>query len=78
MLSETQQSPDEKTLFLQFFACHGLIEQNQMQVVSNEVNLETGFYKTIKVENKVKLAAPVNKNCYFFTAFSSVRETFWG
>ena len=49
-----------------------------MQVVSNEVNLETGFYKTIKVENKVKLNAPVNKNCYFFTAFSSVRETFWG
>ena len=47
-------------------------------VISNEVNLETGFYKTIDVEQKVRATAQQHKNCYFLTAFSSVRESYNG
>ena len=47
-------------------------------MISNEVNLETGFYRTINIEQNVRLMAQQHKNCYFLTAFSSVRENFNG
>lgn len=78
VVAESSRSVDEKTLILQFFACHGYIDQNLQHVISNEVNLETGFYKTINVEQKVRLMAHQHKNCYFLTAFSSVRESYSG
>jgi len=47
-------------------------------VITNEINLETGFYKTIDAEQKVRMLAQQHKNCYFLTAFSSVRESYNG
>ena len=57
VVSESSRNSDEKTLILQFFACHGYIQHNMQQVISNEVNLETGFYRTIDVEQNVRVMA---------------------
>lgn len=63
---------------IQYFACHGLMDHNMQQVITNEVNLDTGFYKTIKAEHKIRKLAQQTKNCYFLTAFASVRENLNG
>lgn len=65
-----------KTLFCQFFAGHGMTFNGEQVLLGNEFDDKNEWYKFLKVEQSVRTAANFNSNVYFFTVFACCREKY--
>jgi len=66
----------KKTLFMQFFAGHGMTLNGEQVLLGNEYDERTEWYKFLRVEQSVRTAANFNAHVYFFTVFACCREKF--
>ena len=60
------------TIFL--FAGHGIMKDGMQCLVLNEFDPETGFYKLLPVEEKIRLYGTVFPNSYNIAIFACCRE----
>lgn len=66
----------KKTLFMQFFAGHGMTYNGEQVLLGNEYDEKNEWYKFLKVEQSVRTAANFNQHVYFFTVFACCREKY--
>ena len=69
-----KKQPMEKYLILFLFAGHGLLKQGMQEMVYNEFDNNTKFYKMYKAEKKLRLYAEIYPNAYVIGIFACCRQ----
>jgi hypothetical protein len=55
VVTEAARNSDEKTLVLQYFGCHGMMEQNMQQIIISQADGQSN--QAIRVEQRVRQMA---------------------
>ena len=68
-----QAKPPENYLVVMLFAGHGILKDGMQVLLYNEYDHETGFYKMLKAEAKMRIWAEIFPNLYILGIFASCR-----
>lgn len=66
----------QEVLSIQCFACHGMIENSQQVVLTNNYDPKRQFYEFIDVEGTIRYYAPKMERVYFIILFACCRELY--
>ena len=76
-LSEgSKAKPPIKYLVICLFAGHGILKDGQQQILINEYDKKSGFYKLFMAEERLRAYARVYSNCYSVGVFACCRQLY--
>ena len=65
--------PVESILVVCIFGCHGILKDGVQNVVFNEFDKRSQYYKTLNIENNLRLMAETNPSAYIVSIFACCR-----
>ena len=71
-----RSNPDIQQLNMFFFACHGIDRNSQQNLVLNEYDEKTEFYRLMQIEYRIRYLSEQLPNGYFVAFFACCRELF--